>query len=85
MDFVLKHIVPFVVEHPIIGPSGTKVLQDIGCPICKVGVASTQVFNTNIFKSVSSEGAVALCDVIELFAGKSTSICRGVITDMYTE
>ena len=82
MDLFFKTIRPLVLDHQIqIWSAGTKVIQDVGCPICKVGVAGTQVFNTQIFNTVSSEIIIDICDVIMLVAQKPTSICRGTIND----
>jgi len=86
MDVFFNKVRPLMLDHQLqIGSAGQKVIQDIGCPICKVGAAGTQVFNTQIFNTVSSEIIIDICDVILLVAGKSTSICRGTITDEWSK
>ena len=47
LDLYWKTLRPLAENHPLpFASARTKVIQDVGCPICKVGVAGTQVFNT---------------------------------------
>ena len=47
LDLYWKTLRPLVVAHPLpFASAGTKVVEGVGCPICKVAVAGTQLFNT---------------------------------------
>lgn len=83
-DVFFDYLLPFIQKHPL-SSTGNTIVQGIGCPICKVGIAGTQVFNTKIFNTVTTETIIYICDFIQLVAGKDTSVCRGTITDEYSK
>ena len=63
------------------------VEEDMGCVACKMGVKIFQMFNTDLYRWLSSQHVTLICYSILIWPSVpwSTQLCPGLIKDFWTE